>query len=183
MRVLFHLLHCPLHQAAPLLVICMVEAQQPQPLPPALCIYELVLPEGRRAWIAATGGTPDADDNPPVYSFDNPSIHTDPGMLTSLGLADPSTGKPADKWLELPPRSGDLHRTIERVHARICGAFRDWLYDDCTEYCMMGYCLKLAQIFKTTQTAQVISKCMKNITALYRKVVELEGKRAPRPFR
>lgn len=139
--------------------------------------------EGRAAWIAHTGGTP--EECPPIYSFDNPSIHTaNLQGLHALGLVD-AAGKPTAAWLQLPPHSGDLHRTIERVHARICGAFQAWLDDDCTEYHIFGYIMKLQNIFLTTQLSDVICSCMfgkpgtasekHNIFALYERVRELKG--------
>jgi hypothetical protein len=142
--------------------------------------------EGRAAWIEHTGGAP--EQCPPIYSFDNPSIHTTGAVsgLRRLGLLD-DQNKPTAAYLQLPPHSGDLHRTIERVHARICGAFQRWLDEDSTEYHIMGYCAKLYSIFITTQTSDVIHSCMfgkpdahgnpskHSLSHLYARVVELKG--------
>jgi len=150
---------------------------------------KLAEPEHLAAWVAATGGTP--EECPPIYSFDNPSIHlNNHAYLVELGLAKLSAPgaplEPTDAWLPLPPYSGDLHRTIERVHARVCGQFQRWVNTSTTARTMEGYCTKLADIFNTTQTADVISACMgkKNASLpdLYRKVVELGGGKAPRPY-
>lgn len=128
-------------------------------------------PLGRQQWIKATGGTP--EECPPIYSFDNPSIHTDFVVLFTLGLVD-DEGKPANR-LVLPPHSPDLHRTIERVHARICKRFQDWLYDVPNICEMQDYCSKLQSIFYETQLKDVIQACMSDISDLYERVVELKG--------
>lgn len=146
-------------------------------------IQRLSTPEWAARWEEQTGGTP--DECPPIYSFDNPSIHTTymTGMR-ALGLVD-AAGKPTDAWLQLPPHSGDLHRTIERVHARICGAFQAWFNEMHTEYHIFGYCKKLLEIFVETQTPHLIQECMHGprgpISSLYARVVELRG--APPPER
>lgn len=140
----------------------------------------LATPLGRQKWYEATGGYPEVC--PPIFSFDNPSIHTDPTHLIMLGLSD-FAGLPTPSRLVLPPHSGDLHRTIERVHARICGYFQDWLYDDTAEYCMEGYCAKLRHIFYSTQQKNVIQKCIKDISKLYTRVVELNGGITERKYR
>ncbi len=114
---------------------------------------KLAEPEAVEAWIQATGGTP--LDCPPMFSFDNPTVHSDPEALKELGLADKEGNETAIR-LKLPTYSGDLHRTIERVHARICGDFEWWLLNDCQEYDMLQYCLKLRDIFFTTQSPAVI---------------------------
>ena len=138
-------------------------------------------PEVAAAWQAATGGTP--EQCPPIYSFDNPSIHkNNKTYLAELGLAHPGSDKPTDTWLKLPPYSGDLHRTIERVHARVCGIFQRWLDDEFTEWSMEQYCHTLQGIFYKSQTPALIQGCMKNIHLLYSKVIELKGAKAPRPF-
>lgn len=137
---------------------------------------------GRRKWMEATGGTP--EECPPIYSFDNPSIHTSGTThLVQLGLVDSETGEPTSKWLKLPPHSPDLHRTIERVHARVCGAFQAWLYDDRNDYCLQGYCNKLWKIMFDTQLNTVIKACMSDISDLYHRVVELKGDIPERRYR
>lgn len=143
-------------------------------------------PAAAAAWQAATGGSP--AECPPIYSFDNPSIHSGATHLAELGLT--SEGKPTAAWLELPTYSGDLHRTIERVHARVCSAFQGWL-DDASEPCtMLAYCNKLIELFRT-QTPTQIEQCMwgkpenkkaKSLLDLYNKVISLGGDMAPRPY-
>jgi hypothetical protein len=142
-------------------------------------------PAARAAWEAVTGGTP--EERPPIYSFDNPSVHTDLAALQELGLAD-DEGKPTSLWLPLPTYSGDLHRTIERVHARVCGDFEAWLLQDCKEYDMQQYVAKLSEIFMKTQTPATIFGCMwgkpsESLDALYRSVVERNGGRPPHHLR
>ena len=143
----------------------------------------LATPEWRQRWKEQTGGTP--EECPPIFSFDNPSIHTQYlEGLRKLGLVD-AEGKPTDAWLVLPPHSGDLHRTIERVHARTCGAFQAWFNEMHTEHHIFGYCKKLLDIFVQTQTPTTIQECMHGqkgpISSLYARVVELRG--APPPER
>jgi hypothetical protein len=146
---------------------------------------ELAKPEVAAAWEAATGGTP--QQCPPIFSFDNPSIHVASiTNLKQLGLVPPDSKDakvPTDAWLQLPPYSGDLHRTIERVHARVCGVFQRWIDDDSGDYTMLAYCKCLANYFKTTQTPAVISSCMQSLPELYAHVVELQGAKAHRPFK
>ncbi len=53
-----------------------------------------------------------------IWSYDNPSIHD--VDLTDLGITE-------DDRAPLPPQSGDMHKVIEHVHARVCDAFREWV--------------------------------------------------------
>lgn len=143
-------------------------------------------PAAAAAWEAATGGSP--AKCPPIYSFDNPSIHTNnKTYLRELGLV--KTGSRVT-WLELPTYSGDLHRTIERVHARVCMQFQEWVDDTSTTRTMSLYCQKLISLF-LTQTPDQIEHCMwgkprdrhpATLAELYSKVIELRGDKAPRPW-
>ncbi len=135
---------------------------------------ELAKPEKRAAWRAATGGFP--EHCPPIFSFDNPKIHTDPEALAALGIVD------GQNRLVLPPYSPDLHRAIERVHARICRTFQMWVNKDTKEYCMAGYCAYLERIFYSTEKPSITASDVDNIDKLYHKIIELKGNRAPRPF-
>jgi len=145
-------------------------------------------PEVRAKWQAATGGTP--EEQPPIFSFDNPSSHTDLEALQQLGLAD-NAGEPTPIRLKLPAYSGDLHRTVERVHARICGKLQRWLDVFDEEYSMVTYCVKLRNIFLKSQTPEVISKCMWDVTgkgqhsliALYKAVCDNGGRIPDRALR
>jgi hypothetical protein len=137
--------------------------------------------EGAEAWRQATGGDPVTC--PPIYSFDNCSVHVnDKQALRGLGLVD-QADNPTAFWLRLPTYSGDLHRSIERVHARICSAFKAWLDDDCKEYGMYEYIAILHYFFHKTQTSAVISKCMSDISDLYQQVVDLRGGIPPARYR
>lgn len=135
---------------------------------------ELAKPEKRAAWRAATGGFP--EHCPPIFSFDNPKIHTDPVVLAALGIEE---GK---NRLVLPPYSPDLHRAIERVHGRICRTFQQWLNKDTKPYCMAGYCQYLERIFYSSEKPSITTADLDDIDKLYHKVIELKGNRAPRPF-
>ena len=143
-------------------------------------------PERRAAWEDATGGTP--EQCPPIYSFDNPSIHKDNAThLRELGLVEADGETPTAAWLALPSYSPDLHRTIERTHARVCGEFQQWVDNESTSRSMEVYCTTLARLFYNTQKPSVISRCMNkhkaSMHALYKKVIELKGGRAPAPFK
>jgi hypothetical protein len=135
-------------------------------------------PKYRDLWIERTGGTP--EQCPPIYSFDNPPIHTDLEVLKQLGLAD-EQGKPVDR-LVLPAHSPDLHRCAERVHARICGKFQEWLNHETEDFSMEYYCRVLQNIYYTTESEDITYKDIANIDKLYDVVIELNGARAPRPF-
>lgn len=138
-------------------------------------------PEWAEAWKTLTGGTP--EECPPIYSFDNPSIHrNDHAHLRELGLMAADSTKATDAWLELPPYSGDLHRTIERVHARICGEFQRQLEDESCKRSMQFYCERLAKIFYETQTTVTVSECLASISSLYEHVVAKQGAKAERPY-
>lgn len=141
----------------------------------------LSTPEGAAAWKEATGGDPVTCH--PIYSFDNCTAHvSNMQALRGMGLVD-QHDKPTAFWLQLPTYSGDLHRTIERVHARICGAFKHWLDEDTEQYCVHGYINMLQYFFLHTQTSAVITKCMSDISDLYLQVVELRGGIPPARYR
>lgn len=146
-------------------------------------------PAAAAAWQAATGGTP--QQCPPIYSFDNPSIHrNNRAYLRALGLMEEGSRKPTEAWLVLPTYSGDLHRTIERVHARVCTQFQAWVDDSSCARTMTTYCHKLLSFF-LTQTSTQITHCMwgkptdrhpATMLELYNKVLALGGEKAPRPY-
>lgn len=154
---------------------------------------KLAQPEWKQAWEEATGGAPDEEGYEPIYSFDNTAIHTDHDVLAALGLEKKlhdGTYMPTPYWMVLPTYSGDLHRTIERVHARICSQFDDWLHDNCALYEMTDYVSKLYTIFMTTQTHETIENCMwspkhpsHSLSALYQSIVDCNGGIPPRSLR
>lgn len=145
----------------------------------AKVLQRLEDPATAAAWAAATGGTP---DTPPIFSFDNPSIHKNNlDYLRELGLVQQGSDKPTDAWLQLPTYSGDLHRTIERVHGRVCRAFQEMLNTESTARTLEFYIDRLFKLFKL-QTSELITACMKNLPELYEKVIELKGAKAPRPY-
>lgn len=138
-------------------------------------------PATARAWRAATGGTP--QECPPIYSFDNPSIHkNNKDYLRELGLMELDKDEATTAWLVLPRYSGDLHRTIERTHARVCDKFQAALNEERTARTMEFYIQRLFGFFRT-QDSKVITKCMSKLPQLYQKVIELNGAKPPRPFK
>lgn len=140
-------------------------------------------PEWAERWQAATGGTP--QQCPPIYSFDNPHTHTgNKTYLRALGLVG-AKWEPTAAWLELPAYSGDLHRTIERVHARVCGQFQQWLDGESGTRNMDFYVRKLADVFNSSQTPKLISKCMWGrhpLPELYSAVIAVAGAKVGRPY-
>lgn len=126
-------------------------------------------------WEKLTGGTP--TELPPMYSFDNASCHSDADTLFKLHLIDGLS------WDKLPPHSGDLHRVVERVHARLCGRFADWLYEDSTPLTMPEYCHKLETLFYETEFADIHAADIDTIGELYRRVVQLQGGRPEARYR
>lgn len=137
-------------------------------------------PAAAAAWAEATGGTP--AERPPIFSFDNPSIHkNNQEYLRELGLMQLDGEKPTDAWLLLPTYSGDLHRTIERVHGRVCSAFQGMLNTESTARTLEFYIDRLFKLFKL-QTSDLITACMSTLPDLYQKVIALAGAKAPRPY-
>lgn len=132
-------------------------------------------PEHALRWMAETGGS--RLTMPPIFSFDNASCHVHADTLAHLRLIE------GENWARLPPHSGDLHRVIERVHARLCGAFQDWLYEDSTPLSMAEYCEKLESLFYSTQTANIHSADISTIHELYQQVVACDGGMPPALYR
>lgn len=126
-------------------------------------------------WKKLTGGTP--SECQPIFSFDNAGCHSDSQTLFRLHLIN------GWSWDKLPPHSGDLHRVVERVHARLCGRFADWLYDDSTPLTMPEYCYKLETLFYETELADIHAADIRTIDALYKRVVQLKGARPEACYR
>lgn len=126
-------------------------------------------------WMAGTGGS--RHTCCPIFSFDNASCHVNQDMLAHLHLIV------GDNWVRLPPHSGDLHRVIERVHARLCGAFQDWLYEDSALLSMAEYCEKLESLFYSTQKAEIHSADISTIHELYQQVLSRDGGLPPAHYR
>lgn len=110
----------------------------------------------------------------PILSFDNDKIHT------SASLAE--GGIDRGVVLKLPARSPDLHRVIERVHARICTEFRKQLYYDHSICSLKQYKSLLEKIFYQSQTAAVISADVRGLPVLYEKVQQKRGGYVPKKF-
>ena len=126
-------------------------------------------------WMTETGGS--RLTCCPIFSFDNASCHVNPNILTHLRLIN------GVNWERLPPHSGDLHRVIERVHARLCGAFQDWLYEDSTPLSMAEYCEKLDSLFYSTQKAEIHKADISTIHELYQELLSREGGLPPAHYR
>ncbi len=130
---------------------------------------------GIHRWTRLTGGSP--AQTPPIYSLDNDGIHSHPETLTLLGMFNWLTRFP------LPAHSPDLHRTVERTHARICGQFQAWLNDQ-TAPVSPAECIQMLQyIFYTTQEPSVIEADMSDIRELYHQVMEKKGGRPAKQYR
>ena len=117
---------------------------------------------------------PPEEDNEPIFSFDNPAIHGGKHpeiIMRAMNLT-------LDDHFELPPNSCDIHKVIEHMHARLVGAFQEWMYADSTSYDLPTYKLALERIFYTDPSVashQVIMKDMQSLPALFRELVAIEG--------
>ena len=127
------------------------------------------------AWLWRVGRSRAAA--PPIFSFDNASAHINADTLTHLGISANRN------WQVLPAHSGDLHRVIERVHARVCGAFQNWLYDDTSPRSMPAYCQKLESLFYSMETADIHAADIRTIHLLYQQVVAKQGGLPPVRYR
>lgn len=135
-------------------------------------VYGTLADEKKHAeWEQRTGGTVIAC--PPLYSFDNPTIHTDPATLWELQIIPNLTR------LELPPRSPDLHKVIEHSHAVICQRFQQWVNETSETWEMPGYCNVLRHLFYTKLTPTGIRKDVESLDKTFQAVVERGGERAP----
>lgn len=140
-------------------------------------------PADAARWREATGGTP--QECPPIYSFDNCSVHTKDAHLRDLGLML-EDGTATDAWLPLPAYSPDLHRTIERTFGRVSETVQQWLRRLRHKPDMEEASRQVLKIFRDTQTSDTISKCMwgkHSLLDLYRHVSDLGGAKAVRPHR
>ena len=138
----------------------------------AAVYFQLLDPVKAAKWVKLCGGS-HSWAAVPVYSFDNPRIHTDPATLWELMIITNLNR------LVLPPTSPDLHKVIEHSHGVICGRFQQWLNEDDTEFEMAGYCRVLQHIFHTKLTPESIQKDVETLTKTYEAVVERGGEKAP----
>jgi len=143
------------------------------------CVDDLLSPRrhplNALAWLWRVGSSPAVA--PPIFSFDNASAHANRDALIHLGISA------ARNWEPLPPHSGDLHRVIERVHARVCGAFQNWLYDDTSPRSMPAYCQKLESLFYSMEKSDIHAADIRSIHLLYQQVVTKEGGLPPVRYR
>lgn len=123
-----------------------------------------------RKWGEMTGG------GYPIFSYDNPSIHSHP-ILKQFFQTTIFTR------FSLPPKSPDFHRCIERVHGRICNAFRKWLVRQ-PRQCNMFECIsKLKDIFFETETADATFNDICSYHLMLDSILVKEGSWAERRFR
>lgn len=119
----------------------------------------------------------------PIFSFDNPSAHGGKGGKLVL----PALQLDASDHFELPSNSPDIHRVIERTHARLVGAFNDWLYHDASDaFSMADYMAKLEDLFYNepgVASRQVIMADVVKLPELYENVIANEGGWADKAFR
>ncbi len=127
------------------------------------------------AWVEHTGGLPLLAW--PIYSYDNPRIHTNPAMLQRLGIW------PGINSFPLPPKSPDMHRIIERVHGRICTRFRDWLANQPQKQTIQACIAKLEEIFRKFETPAVHQHDIASYHEMLQQIVEKQGAWPERPYR
>lgn len=109
----------------------------------------------------------------PLLSWDNDSVHT--SHLTRLPEYGVFSGRDRKA---LPARSPDLHRVIERSHARLCQRFIKQLHYQGDIYTAEQYIQQLRDLFFQHESADVINKDVQQLPKLYR-VVAKEGGYAP----
>lgn len=136
---------------------------------------ELDVPATMVAWERLTGGLPMWFW--PIYSYDNPRIHTNPDMLQRLGI------NPDLNAFPLPPKSPDMHRIIERVHGRICTRFRKWLADQPQKQTIQACIAKLREIFFQTETPTVHQNDIASYHEMLQQIVERQGAWPERRYR
>ncbi len=136
------------------------------------------------AWVEHTGGLP-LPCNFPIYSYDNPRIHTNPQMLERLGIIPNSFPLPSGpcNTFPLPPKSPDMHRIIERVHGRICTKFRKWLLDQSPKQSIQACVVALQRIFSETETASMYRKDIASYPEMLQQIVAKEGSWPERRYR
>lgn len=125
----------------------------------------------------------------PIWSFDHPNIHggeTGAPVLEALGLSEA-------EHFPLTQNSPDLHRVVERTHARLCQRFDRWFLMQKQEHSMSRYKEEFMRMFyedAPVASAGVIDRdaCGEthgspNLRDLYLNVVSKKGDWADRPFR
>lgn len=109
----------------------------------------------------------------PMWSFDNDRIHQNKQRLAYLQIN-------SNNRFPLPPNSPDMHRVVERCIARLKAAFRGWLYDNPSKRTMADYRAALVDLFKRTQTADVINKDVKKLPKLWPAILRAGGDWPPK---
>lgn len=135
--------------------------------------FELIKKAGRQ-WKSM----PDWDS---IFSFDHPNIHGGRQgtlVLQALGLKE-------EDHFPLPGNSPDMHRVIERTHARLVQQFELWYYSDHTRYPSKTYKEHLENLFYYCPEVAGHEALMKDVCALHEafaEIVRRKGARLPKPW-
>lgn len=119
-----------------------------------------------------------------LFSFDNASIHESAmewradrsGLMQMMGFK-------REQRIPLSPYSPDLHRTIERAHARATTAFHKYLYANPSVNTISEYKFHFERIFKDVNNAAVIAADVSTLPELYHWVHAHNGEWPPAAMR
>ena len=121
----------------------------------------------------------------PMWSWDRPSIHgSTGGKYTDFVLEKAGIRK--QDFFDLPPQSGrDIHRVVERVHARLVQQFEMWYYDDPQPYSVQAYKDALKHLFyncPAVASAAVIEKEVRELPGVFAAIAKVKGDYPPHPY-
>lgn len=104
----------------------------------------------------------------PLWSYDNATVHLNKTEMAAVGITEANR-------LPLPPLSGDMHKVIEHVHARLIKAFKE-------EVVKLGrvcepheYMELLSSLFFKIITADQIARDVDSLKPLYAAIIKAQG--------
>ena len=109
-----------------------------------------------------------------IWSYDNPRIHD--ADLSELGITE-------DNRAPLPPRSGDMHKVIEHVHARLCRAMGEWVARNPNVTSRPAMMRKFQDMFFDVITPASVSADVASLPELWRWIKDNGGDGAPARLR
>ncbi len=121
----------------------------------------------------------------PIWSWDRPRIHGSVGGKNTAYVLE-QAGLSKEEHFDLPPKSGrDLHRVIERVHARLVSAFERWFASDLQPYSVQTYKDVLQTMFycdASIASPGVIQAEVRALPAVMAAICGLAGDYPPHPY-